>query len=114
MNTLLKFEYITMVALSMFLFSFLSYAWWWYVILFFVPDVGMLGYMIDIRAGAWTYNLFHSLASGIVVYIVGAYLHVPFIELTGVILIGHTGFDRLLGYGLKFQDSFKHTHLGNL
>ncbi len=114
MNTFLRLEYIAIVALSAFLFSFLSYAWWWYAILFLVPDISMLGYMIDTRVGAWTYNLFHSLASGIIVYLVGAYLNVPFVELAGVVLIGHAGFDRLLGYGLKFQDSFKHTHLGNL
>ncbi|MDA1193538.1 MAG: DUF4260 family protein, partial [Candidatus Poribacteria bacterium] len=29
----------------------------------------------------------------------------------GAILIGHSAFDRLLGYGLKYPDAFKHTHL---
>jgi hypothetical protein len=32
----------------------------------------------------------------------------------GVIWIGHIGMDRLLGYGLKYDDNFKNTHLGNL
>jgi len=52
------------------------------------------------------------------VIIVGALLaasaHGTDNELTGSILIGHLFFDRLLGYGLKFPDSFKNTHLGTL
>ncbi len=74
----------------------------------------LVGYAINTRVGAWTYNVFHSIASGFAAYILGAVLHLPFLELAGVILVGHAGFDRWLGYGLKFQDSFKHTHLGDL
>jgi hypothetical protein len=31
---------------------------------------------------------------------------------TGTLLFTHASFDRILGYGLKYFDSFKHTHLG--
>jgi hypothetical protein len=27
-------------------------------------------------------------------------------------LFGHSAFDRMLGYGMKYTDSFQHTHLG--
>lgn len=114
MNSHLKFEYATLLVLSVFLFSLLPYVWWWYPTLFLVPDVGIIGYALNPRAGAWTYNLFHSLATGILLYLLGLYTYTSFLALAGVIIIGHAGFDRLLGYGLKFQDSFKHTHLGNL
>ena len=33
-------------------------------------------------------------------------------ELAGLILFGHAAWDRLLGYGLKYNDSFHKTHLG--
>ena len=29
-------------------------------------------------------------------------------------LIYNIGMDRILGYGLKYDDNFKHTHLGDL
>ena len=32
--------------------------------------------------------------------------------LAGLIIYGHSCMDRMLGYGLKFGDHFKHTHLG--
>ena len=30
----------------------------------------------------------------------------------GILLFTHSSFDRLLAYGLKYTDDFKHTHLG--
>jgi hypothetical protein len=38
----------------------------------------------------------------------------PAMQLAGLIMFGHSAFDRLLGYGLKFKDSFNHTHLGHI
>jgi hypothetical protein len=32
----------------------------------------------------------------------------------GIIWLGHVGFDRFAGYGLKYDTSFKNTHLGTL
>jgi hypothetical protein len=32
----------------------------------------------------------------------------------GLIWLAHIGADRLLGYGLKYDDHFQHTHLGQL
>jgi hypothetical protein len=29
-----------------------------------------------------------------------------------IIWFGHIGMDRLVGFGLKYPDSFQHTHLG--
>jgi Domain of unknown function (DUF4260) len=32
----------------------------------------------------------------------------------GLVWLAHIGADRLLGYGLKYDDNFQHTHLGQL
>ena len=32
----------------------------------------------------------------------------------GLIWLAHIGFDRLIGYGLKYETGFRHTHLGVL
>jgi hypothetical protein len=42
----------------------------------------------------------------------GFFMHIPLLQLAGVILLGHSSLDRVLGYGLKHSDSFQHTHLG--
>ena len=45
-------------------------------------------------------------------FILGAYLHVPWVQGAALILFGHSSLDRVFGYGLKYTDAFQHTHLG--
>ena len=114
MKVLLKFEEFCMFGLSIFLFTKLNFAWWWYPVLLFTPDVSMLGYLISPKVGAFTYNFVHVKALGIGLYILGAILVYPPLQLAGLILFGHTSLDRVLGYGMKYPDAFKHTHLGTI
>jgi hypothetical protein len=112
MKNALKLEELFMFSLSIFLFSKLDYAWWWYAVLLFTPDISMLGYSVNARIGALTYNLVHNKALGIMLYVMGWYIANPALPLAGVILFGHSSLDRVMGYGLKYSDSFQHTHLG--
>ena len=45
MKNLLKLEEVFMFGLSIFLFSQLDYAWWWYPLLILAPDLSMVGYL---------------------------------------------------------------------
>lgn len=112
MKILLKLEGLALFIFSIFLFAQLHYAWWWYPLLFFAPDVSMLAYLRGPRAGALVYNFVHHHALSIGLYLLGFYLGAPVLQLAGVILFGHSNLDRVLGYGLKHSDSFQNTHLG--
>lgn len=112
MKTALKLEELFMFGFSIFLFSKLDYAWWWYPVLLFTPDLSMIGYIVNPRVGAWTYNLVHFKGLGLAMYVLGIALTNPTLQLAGVILFGHSSMDRILDYGLKYPDSFQHTHLG--
>lgn len=92
----------------------LSFPWWVWILLFLLPDVGMIGYAINTQVGALTYNLLHHQFTGAAVLGIGYFTNQPYLVLAGLVLLGHASFDRTLGYGLKFPDSFKHTHLGSL
>lgn len=37
---------------------------------------------------------------------------VPLLSLIGIVMLAHSSLDRVLGYGLKYPDSFQRTHLG--
>ena len=91
-----------------------GFEWWVFPVWLLAPDLSMLGYLFNTRTGAWTYNLFHHQAFAIGVGLLGFYLGQPELQLTGVILFGHSAMDRMFGYGLKFKDSFQHTHLGHI
>jgi len=111
-KTLLKSEELLLFAFALFVFSQLDYGWGWYALLFFAPDLSMLGYLANPRFGAWTYNLIHHKGLSVAVYVLGFALSVPWLMFAGTILLGHSSLDRVLGYGLKHEDAFQHTHLG--
>jgi hypothetical protein len=112
MKNLIKIEEAAMFGFSIILFTQTEFAWWWYALLILAPDIGMLGYLAGNKIGAWMYNLFHHKAVGLLVLSLGWYISNEWVELAGIILFGHSSLDRILGYGLKYMDSFKHTHLG--
>lgn len=114
MKTTLKLEELGMLLLGLFLFSSLNYSWWFFLALFFVPDIGMLGYLFGNRAGALVYNIFHHKGIAIVLYLTGFYLDTSIMQLSGVVLFSHASFDRMLGYGLKYENGFRFTHLGEI
>ena len=82
--------------------------------LLLVPDLSMVGYLGGPRLGAFTYNLFHTWAIGLVVLGLGAWSGMGAVVLAGAILIAHVGMDRAAGYGLKLPTSFHDTHLGRI
>ena len=112
MKILLFLEKLGLVGLSLFLFSQLDFAWWWYPLLFFAPDLSMLGYAAGPRIGAGVYNFVHHQGLAILLYLLGFFLFIPLLQLAGAIMLGHSAMDRVFGYGLKHSDSFQHTHLG--
>lgn len=112
MKNLLMLEELGQFGLAVFLFSELQYSWWLFPLCILIPDISMIGYIISPKAGAWLYNFFHHKLLAVVVLILGFYLKIQIVECIGTILLGHSSMDRIFGYGLKFNDDFKHTHLG--
>lgn len=86
--------------------------WWLWPVLFLLPDLSMIGYLVNTKVGALCYNLAHHKGTAGIIILAGWFLSNPVLLLIGLLLWGHSAFDRVLGYGLKFPDSFKHTHLG--
>lgn len=86
--------------------------WLMFALLFFTPDLSFAGYLANPRIGAATYNAVHThavpIALGFVAYVAGW----PMLVKVTLIWIAHIGFDRALGYGLKYSTAFSDTHLG--
>ena len=114
MKTLLKLEEVAQFILSIVVFSQLPFAWWWFPALILVPDLSMLGYLVNSKIGAYAYNLIHHKAVGIGIGALGFLLHDPTLLLTGTVLFAHSSMDRMMGYGLKYPDDFTNTHLGQI
>ncbi|MGR3436738.1 MAG: DUF4260 domain-containing protein [Shimia sp.] len=87
---------------------------WAAVLVFFAPDLSFVGYAAGPRVGAAAYNLCHTYGLPACLAVVGLPLDAPLAVALGLLWVGHAGFDRALGYGLKEAAGFKHTHLGHL
>jgi hypothetical protein len=111
MKNLLKLDSFALFVLSLLLYHVVGFSWWIFLACFFLPDLGMLGYLINTRVGAASYNLLHHLGLPIICISLGALIAHPALLAAGIILLSHSAFDRTMGYGLKYPDAFKHTHL---
>jgi hypothetical protein len=112
MRIFLRLEEVGILILSFYLSILLGYSWWVFILFIFAPDISMVGYLLGTKAGSIIYNIVHFKLLAIIIGLVGYLLSVPAVALVGHILLGHSSLDRILGYGLKYPDDFKHTHLG--
>lgn len=86
--------------------------WWRWFLLFLLPDLSFLGYLIGPRFGAALYNGLHSYALPLLLLVAAEVMGQLSLLLLALVWLGHIGFDRLLGYGLKYPTGFRDTHLG--
>lgn len=86
-------------------------SWLLYAILFLAPDLFMLGYLANPKLGAGLYNLAHTEAIPMLLGAASYFLHWPTPLAVSLIWLTHIGFDRVLGFGLKYPTFFKDTHL---
>ncbi len=112
MMWLLRAEGLALLLLSSAAYVQLGGSWREFALLFLLPDVALLGYWLSSRIGAWAYNATHSYLGAAMLLGAGLVLSQYKLVLFGLIWFAHIGFDRALGYGLKYSEGFRHTHLG--
>ena len=95
-------------------FTGLDEPWWLVPLLLFVPDLFMAGYAKSHWAGALLYNVAHSYPAPAALGLLATASDEPLGQAVALIWFAHTGMDRALGYGLKYETDFKDTHLGRI
>ncbi len=88
-----------------------GYPWWLLVALALAPDLSFVGYLAGPRAGAATYDAFHTYVPPALLVAVGALAGADPAVQIALIWITHVSVDRAIGYGLKYPTAFKDTHL---
>jgi len=79
--------------------------------LLLVPDITMLGYLVNPKVGAHIYNTGHSFILPTIVLLSYFFIQSDFLLIIALIWYAHIFMDRAIGYGLKYSHSFKETHL---
>jgi uncharacterized protein DUF4260 len=108
---LLHLEGATVLAISVLFYRWSDGGWWQFGLLFLVPDISMVGYLANPRVGAAVYNLVHTYGGPLALYAYAIGTHNTQLVQLAFIWTAHIGFDRMLGFGLKYPTRFKDTHL---
>lgn len=108
----LRIEGLATLGAAVYVYAWGGHSWLLFAALFLAPDLGFLGYLAGARMGAMVYNVLHSYT--IPVAIAAAFYTMDRPLVLPLIWIAHIGFDRLLGYGLKYPTAFADTHLGRI
>jgi hypothetical protein len=107
----LLLEGMTLLVGSLVAFSITHQSWWLALSVILVPDVFAAGYAFGTRLGAHLYNVAHATPLPALLVGIGWWQDHPLVLAIGTIWLGHIGMDRMLTFGLKYPDSFQHTHL---
>jgi hypothetical protein len=108
---LLRLEGLTLLVVACLLYHRTGLSWWWFAGLFLVPDLSFPAYVFGRGPGTLAYNLTHTEVGPVVLGLVGLTV-LPAALPFALIWAAHVGWDRMIGYGLKYASSFDHTHLG--
>jgi hypothetical protein len=103
-RTLLRLEGLTLLGASVFFYMQIHASWVMFGTLFLAPDLIFAAYLFGPRIGAIGYNAVHSMIGPLLLACTGQFAF-------AAIWLAHIGFDRALGFGLKYPDAFRHTHL---
>jgi hypothetical protein len=111
---ILSLEGLAIVIVGLVLYRQAGGSWGLLALLFLVPDLAIVGYFAGPRVGAAMYNIMHAWAAPALLWglleLVGVLnaAHIPLIWAV------HIGFDRTVGFGLRYPTRFADTHLGQL
>lgn len=110
----LRLEGLAVLIAAAVAYSRFGLGWGTFALYFLAPDVSFLGYLAGPRIGAVSYNAAHSYIGAVACLVAGLVLSAPALLCAGIIWCAHIGFDRALGYGLKYSEGFGFTHLGRI
>lgn len=111
---LVRAEGAALLGVAALLYARTGESWWLFAVLFLAPDLSFLGYLGGPKAGAIVYNCAHTLIGPTMLGVVGLLLANTLLIALALIWAAHIGFDRMLGYGLKYAAGFGFTHLGRI
>jgi hypothetical protein len=113
-RTILRLEGLAVLVAAAWLYFHAGFDWRLYAVLFLAPDLSFAGYLFGPRIGAAAYNAAHSSNGAIGLGVAALATNQPLVAAIALIWLSHIGFDRALGYGLKYGAGFGFTHLGRI
>ena len=113
-RTLLRLEGLAVLTVALAAYARAGEGWGFFAGLFLAPDLAFLAYLAGPRWGAIAYNAAHSYIGPLLLLAAGLIGATPWLLAVALVWSAHIGFDRALGYGLKYGTGSGMTHLGRV
>ena len=110
--TLLRVEGVAIFGSTIWAYSRLALSWWTFGTFLLLPDIGMAGFAANTRLGSATYNSVHTETPPILLLCYGLAQNNKPVMGAALTWLAHIAMDRMLGFGLKYDDGFGVTHMG--
>jgi hypothetical protein len=110
----LRLEGLAVGLAALVVYSVLGSGWTRFALLILVPDLSMLAYAAGPKIGAAVYNIVHTYIGPLLLAGLGHWFGSAIAPAIAAIWAAHIGFDRALGFGLKYAQGFGFTHLGTM
>jgi hypothetical protein len=114
LKLILRLEGLVLFAAGLAAFLHLKQSVWLFAGLFLVPDLSMAAYLAGPKPGAIVYNIFHTTIGPLLLAIYGVLFDELLAQVLASVWLAHIGIDRAVGYGLKYPNDFRDTHLGRI
>ncbi|MFF2177815.1 DUF4260 family protein [Lysinibacillus sp. NPDC058147] len=111
LRKIISMEYLIAFLVSIFFYWHFEFSFLYFVLFLLLPDISMLGYIINTKVGALFYNIGHSLVVPAILLILGFVTVSTPLLMASIIWLAHIFLDRSLGFGLKYAAAFTKTHL---
>lgn len=113
-SRMLRLEGVVIFGVAIALYAYAGYGWLAFVLLFFAPDLALIPYAVNRRVGVAVYNAVHTVSVPLLLGVIALLLGWPVGVQLALIWLAHIGMDRAVGYGLKYSDQLKDTHLSRV
>lgn len=112
---ILKLEGLFVLLISIYFYFFnLQFSWIIFILLLLLPDLSMLGYLINNKIGAIGYNFFHTYSISLIILLLSVLFPSDILLMIGLTWVSHIGMDKMFGLGLKYPTTFQDTHFRHI
>lgn len=103
MRSVIKLENAFIFIIIIAVYFKLEFSIWLFLLLLLVPDIFMLGYVINRKTGSYVYNIGHTYITPIIIALLYLYIDEKLLLQIALIWLAHISMDRTMGFGLKYS-----------
>ncbi|MDU4930107.1 MAG: DUF4260 domain-containing protein [Staphylococcus epidermidis] len=103
MRSVIKLENAFIFIITIAVYFKLEFSIWLFLLLLLVPDIFMLGYVINRKTGSYVYNIGHTCIIPIIIALLYLYIDERLLLQISLIWLAHISMDRTMGFRLKYS-----------